>query len=353
MQLPIYLDLEPKDLWNQPYLQPCEKIKSSWNLTSGKKKVGVRWRGSKHYEQDLRRSYPLKELHSVLKDFDYDFLSLQKDDGVEETSDFPGLIDLSDKFESIEDTFALISNLDFVITSCTSIAHMAASQGKKVFVFVPISTYYIWCHPTEKSPWYGEDNVYILRQQKPHTGQSQCKNLKNYWKLMDRIFFLSGLPRSGSTLLGSIMGQNPDFTVTPTSPFLDLLCFTNQAFDAIDQKYTYNKEKITDNVYRGIVSSYYKHIETKYVLDKHRGHPKNIVPIKKYIDPDPKIICVVRPIAEVICSYIQLIGKNGQENNFIDNNLRSKKIPINTTNRAKCLWDEYIQDPYASMSHGI
>lgn len=170
---------------------------------------------------------------------------------------------------------------------------------------------------------------------------------------MDRIFFLSGLPRSGSTLLGSIMGQNPDFTVTPTSPFLDLLCFTNQAFDAIDEKYTYNKEKITDNVYRGIVSSYYKHIETKYVLDKHRGHPKNIVPIKKYIDPDPKIICVVRPIAEVICSYIQLIEKNGQENNFIDNNLRSKKIPINTTNRAKCLWDEYIQDPYASMMHGI
>ena len=44
------------------------------------------------------------------------------------------------------------------------------------------------------------------------------------------IFYLSGLPRSGSTLLGSLIGQRPDFTVTPTSPFLDLLCYTDEAF---------------------------------------------------------------------------------------------------------------------------
>jgi len=170
---------------------------------------------------------------------------------------------------------------------------------------------------------------------------------------MADIFFLSGLPRSGSTLLGSLMGQNPDFTATPTSPFLDLLCFTNQAFNAIDQKYTYDKEVITDNVYRGIVTSFYSHIKTKYILDKHRGHPKNIVPIKKFINPNPKVLCSVRPIAEIICSYIQLIEKNKQSDNFIDNTLKSRNTPINTTNRAKCLWDEYIQDPYKSMTYGL
>jgi len=178
MQLPIYLDLQPQELWQGPYLQTCPDHKAKWILNGSKKKIGLRWRGSKHYEQDLRRSYPLKELYSVLKDFDADYISLQKDDGVEETSDFPNLIDLSNNLESIEDTFALISNLDFVITSCTSIAHMAASQGKKVFVFVPISTYYIWCHPTEKSPWYG-DNVFVLRQQKPHSWAEPMQELKN------------------------------------------------------------------------------------------------------------------------------------------------------------------------------
>ena len=37
------------------------------------------------------------------------------------------------------------------------------------------------------------------------------------------IFFQSSLPRSGSTLLQNILGQNPDFYVTPTSGVLELL----------------------------------------------------------------------------------------------------------------------------------
>lgn len=170
---------------------------------------------------------------------------------------------------------------------------------------------------------------------------------------MAEIFFLSGLPRSGSTLLGSLMGQNPDFTVTPTSPFLDLLCFTDQAFSSLDQKYTYDKKTISDNVYKGIVGSYYQHVKTKYILDKHRGHPKNVIPIKMYICPNPKILCSVRPISEVICSYIKLIENNQQSDNFIDNHLRKKNVPINTANRASCLWQEYIQDAYQSMMLGI
>jgi ADP-heptose:LPS heptosyltransferase len=66
----------------------------------------------------------------------------------------------------LEDTFALISNLDLVITSCTSIAHLAASQGKEVIVMTPISAYYLWCQVGPKSHWYG-DNVTLVKQKKP------------------------------------------------------------------------------------------------------------------------------------------------------------------------------------------
>ena len=38
-----------------------------------------------------------------------------------------------------------------------------------------------------------------------------------------QIFFQSSLPRAGSTLLQNIMGQNPDFYVTPTSGVLELV----------------------------------------------------------------------------------------------------------------------------------
>jgi len=166
MRLPIYLNCQYKDLWYGPYLSASPEFKKKWKLKGKKLKIGLRWRGSKHYEHDLHRSYPLKQLHKVLKDVDADFYSLQKHDGIEELPDFPGLVNLEDKLETLEDTFALISNLDLVITSCTSIAHMAASQGKEVIVMVPISAYYLWCQVGDKTHWYG-DNVTLVRQKSP------------------------------------------------------------------------------------------------------------------------------------------------------------------------------------------
>ena len=59
---------------------------------------------------------------------------------------------------------------------------------------------------------------------------------------MENIFFQSSLPRAGSTLLQNILGQNPDFYVTPTSGVLELLFaarnnYTNdKAFQAQDPK---------------------------------------------------------------------------------------------------------------------
>ena len=85
---------------------------------------------------------------------------------MDELVDFPGIIDLSKNITSFYETAKYINSMDLIITSCTSIAHCAAALGKKTFIFVPISAYYPWCHPTEKSPWYG-DNVTLLRQKTP------------------------------------------------------------------------------------------------------------------------------------------------------------------------------------------
>ena len=167
------------------------------------------------------------------------------------------------------------------------------------------------------------------------------------------IFFLSGLPRSGSTLLGSILGQNSKITVTPTSPLLDLLCLNNEAFSKLNSNYTFDAESVSNGVYGAIIDSYYNQFKTDIVFDKHRGWPRNIIPAKMFVSFNPKIICTVRPISEVITSYIKLIINNKQEDNFVDNTLRSKRLHISTENRAKVLWEEYISDPYQSTMHGI
>ena len=45
-----------------------------------------------------------------------------------------------------------------------------------------------------------------------------------------RIAFQASLPRSDSTLLSNIIGQNPAFHVTPTSGLLDLLYVARAQF---------------------------------------------------------------------------------------------------------------------------
>ena len=46
-----------------------------------------------------------------------------------------------------------------------------------------------------------------------------------------KLFFQSSLPRAGSTLLHNIVGQNPDFFVTPTSGLVDLMLGTRIGYN--------------------------------------------------------------------------------------------------------------------------
>lgn len=180
MVLPTYLNLEYKDLWYGPYLTSSDEYdeKYSW-MKSDKLKIGIRWQGNPEYDNDLHRSIPLKEIYNSLKHIDAEFYSLQRDYGVEETPDFPGIIDMSEHMKSFDDTLSIINNLDVVITSCTSVAHAAAAMGKQTIIITPISAYYTWSHSAKQSPWYG-DNVVLFRQQRPRTWDEPLAELTNY-----------------------------------------------------------------------------------------------------------------------------------------------------------------------------
>lgn len=166
--LPICLGLDPKDLWKGSYLTVSKK-----DLGKTKKNIGIRWHGA---AIPKFRNYPLKKLYEIFKDKEANFYSLQKDEGMDEIKDFPGIIDLSNSLKSFYDTASYINSMDVIITSCTSIAHCAAALGKTTYILVPISAYYPWCHPTEKSPWYG-DNVTLLRQKTPRSWDEPIKEL--------------------------------------------------------------------------------------------------------------------------------------------------------------------------------
>lgn len=170
---------------------------------------------------------------------------------------------------------------------------------------------------------------------------------------MKTLYFLSGLPRSGSTLLGSILNQHPDVYVSPTSPLGDILSDIEKSFNKTDVQFTFDRKKISDNVYHAVLSSFYKHIDSPIILDKHRSWPENIHTVQQFILNKPKIVATYRPIPEILTSYISLINRTKHENNYIDLDLKNDNLPITNSNRADCLWREYVSPCYKSLVSSI
>ena len=61
-----------------------------------------------------------------------------------------------------EETALVINSCDLIITSCTSVAHLAGAMGVPTWIIVPILPYYLWAKPGNKTEWY--DSVTLYRQ---------------------------------------------------------------------------------------------------------------------------------------------------------------------------------------------
>lgn len=152
---------------NKPYIFPNPASVDIWKnlINSEKFKVGIRWSGSPLFEHQQFRIFPPEPLIDLCKYKDIQFYSLQRDTDTRELPE--DIIDLQHIIISWEDTAAAIANLDLVITSCTSIAHLSAAMGKPTWVIVPLLPYHIWAYgkgeDMEHSPWYPE-TTRVFRQ---------------------------------------------------------------------------------------------------------------------------------------------------------------------------------------------
>ena len=181
LALPYYLNLKVEDLGREPYLKPLPEKEEqySWIQKDQKCKVGMFWNSGSGFEQAHFRSIEFADLYNVVNQNKFSLYSLQmKDTPVpDDCRRFIKEFHSSDR--EFLDTFSIVSQMDLVITSCTSIAHIAAVMGKEVCVFVPIMEYYVWTSSTGKSWWYG-DNVHLFRQKKPRRWDEPLKELKEF-----------------------------------------------------------------------------------------------------------------------------------------------------------------------------
>lgn len=167
MDLPRILGLESPEIPKKPYVFASAEMTKKWQKlipNNGKLRVGIRWQGNSLYEQDLMRSVPFTMMETFLNIPNVEVYSLQRDSGVEERPADSKVVDLAPHLTSWEDTAAAIENLDLVISSCTSVPHLAAALGKPVWLFCPLSSYYVWAGPDNGQAWYPQ--VQLYRQDK-------------------------------------------------------------------------------------------------------------------------------------------------------------------------------------------
>jgi hypothetical protein len=151
---------------NEPYIFARQESVELWKtiLKNEKIKVGIRWSGNPKFEHQQFRIFPPELLINLHKNRDHiQFYSLQRDTDLRELPD--SVSDLQHFLISWEDTAACIENLDLVISSCTSIAHLASAMGKPTWVIVPILPYHVWAYGDRHSPWYTEETR-VFRQKK-------------------------------------------------------------------------------------------------------------------------------------------------------------------------------------------
>ena len=157
MSAPYIFNMEHKDLPNKPYIDLPEPRE----FNTDKLKVGLRWSGNPKFEHEQYRRFPNELMINLSDNQDCEFYSLQRDDNL--VDDLP-FTDLRNEMETWKDTAEIIAGLDLLITSDTSVAHLAAAMGKPVWNVIPVLPYYLYAQPGDITPWYPTMELYRQTQ---------------------------------------------------------------------------------------------------------------------------------------------------------------------------------------------
>jgi sulfotransferase len=122
---------------------------------------------------------------------------------------------------------------------------------------------------------------------------------------MKSYYFLTGLPRSGNTLLGSIINQNSNISLTANTILTDVIYQLHLIKDYEIYK-NFPDENSLNNIIKNIFNNYYKDWKSKYIIDRGLwGTPTNLK-LLKLIIKKPKFIILYRPILECLASFIKI-----------------------------------------------
>jgi len=126
---------------------------------------------------------------------------------------------------------------------------------------------------------------------------------------MKRYHFISGLPRSGSTLLTSILNQNPTFHSDISNPLARFVRrIITESFAGPGYHIQCPESKRIELV-KTLIETYHSHIDKEVCFNTNRGWT-TLLPMLQQTHPDAKVICCVRDVRWVLDSFEVLFRNN-------------------------------------------
>ena len=125
-----------------------------------------------------------------------------------------------------------------------------------------------------------------------------------------KVHFISGLPRSGSTLLAAILRQNPAFRAEMTGPVARLCGVVHETIAGAGEFAVLFDDERCAEMLRGVFDTYYQHVPAgSVVFDTNRTWTGKAALLGR-LYPDCRIICCVRDIGWILDSLERLRLRN-------------------------------------------
>lgn len=149
-----------------PYLRAEAGRVAHWRETmdrkaQGRPKIGLAWAGNPEHENDYLRSLTLGSLSPLANLDGFAFFRLQRGEARPGTDPTP----LEDDLTTIEDTAAILMNLDLLISTDTMPPHLAGALGRPVWTLLSFMPDWRWMLGREDCPWY--PTMRLFRQPEP------------------------------------------------------------------------------------------------------------------------------------------------------------------------------------------
>lgn len=152
------------------------------------------------------------------------------------------------------------------------------------------------------------------------------------------LHFLSGLPRSGSTVLAAVLNQHPALHVSTTSGLVHALDGLAQAWQmqALLHQNDPDRSRLAQTM-RGTIDAFYQHVDRPIIIDKARGWP--IPPVmssmQMVLERPPRIIATVRSVPDCMASFVRVARPSN-----LDEFMQSGQLST------------HLKGSYLSLSHG-